>query len=79
MHPWAESASERQLCTAAFVHGHCIFLGVGIGAVWQVRWAYGAIMSVVETHQTSILDEVGLPERSKHTIKMQECIQCRKG
>ena len=45
------------------------FFGVGIGAVWQVGWAYEAKISVVETHQTAILNKVGLPEMSKHAIK----------
>ena len=52
------------------------FFGVEIGAVWQVGWAYVAIISVVETHQMAILDEVGLPERSKHAINTQKRIQC---
>ena len=67
--PWAVSSSGRRSCTAAIVRGHYTIFGVGIGVVWQVGWAYGAKMSVVETHQTAILNKVGLPEMSKHAIK----------
>ena len=74
--PWSVSSSGRRSCTASIVHGHYTFFGVEIWAVWQLGWAYVAIISFVETHQMAILDEVGLPERSKHAINTQERIQC---